>query len=823
MGNKNTREGLITEEIDIKSNDYSQSLKSKSTSAQLYPSQEQQKGVDFKIFVGIDFGTDGCGLAYAFKDNIINIHHHEENKYNGNSDSDDDQEQHTENRLNVDNDNKNEYVEIHKGFKDAYGPYDKSRTSVLIDGENQVQNVGGEAANLFVQAQNKDGWKLFERFKMNLYSDPNWERSEIIPKSKQLNKVDLEEMLIPTNGGDPYPSKHVFIAELQKLRKNAMDYLKMNFKQKKKLKFAYTDDDIQWILTVPAIWSDRAKEKMKLWAIEAQLININIKDQLKIVYEPDCASLSVQYACNKWGKSSSILPIDDKPIINGNNIENKGGTGGGGGGTEGDDGGGLITFDDSEDEDRDYGLIDMNKKHQEKRYNEELKDDQDEDDNNFMNDDEEEMKYTSKCYTSRLESQVIKLKDDEDPKIRLNNGDIYILVDAGGGTVDIACHRIIDSYAVEEILHPTGGKWGSMNIDQQFIQLLYKVFGKELIKDFENKNGGMWLQLLDNFCNASKASFYDSPNHDKKYHHITLPMNFAQFIVDYHDDDIDKVVQLLKEKSLKLFDENDLIKWKIGKWNDTTLQLHNKIFINQLFEEKTVAPIIKHLSSILEDEQLKQCKYLILVGGLSNSRYYQQRIYNEFGKRGGGIRKKLKIIIPDKPQLCVVEGAARYGIKPNYIQIRVLSQTYGIRIDYAKESLPNINKYGVGWLENNTYECNETHREYVKNIFSPFVKKNDAIKFNDKPFIQTYFRRHAKQKTIDIKIFASTLKVPLHVLQDECKELGEIQLLFNTNKHNQTNELEIKVEFWFNDTTLKCMAYPKGNRNMIREYQVNYL
>ena len=45
------------------------------------------------------------------------------------------------------------------------------------------------------------------------------------------------------------------------------------------------DDEIQWILTVPAIWSESAKNKMKDWIIKAGLVDATIKNQCIIVYE----------------------------------------------------------------------------------------------------------------------------------------------------------------------------------------------------------------------------------------------------------------------------------------------------------------------------------------------------------------------------------------------------------------------------------------------------------------------------------------------------------------------------------------------------------
>eukprot|EP01084_Bolivina_argentea_P289297 496736_1 len=46
-------------------------------------------------------------------------------------------------------------------------------------------------------------------------------------------------------------------------------------------------------MTVPAIWSEKAKYQMKQWMIDAELVDINIKDQCLIVYESDCAALAM--------------------------------------------------------------------------------------------------------------------------------------------------------------------------------------------------------------------------------------------------------------------------------------------------------------------------------------------------------------------------------------------------------------------------------------------------------------------------------------------------------------------------------------------------
>ena len=73
------------------------------------------KQSQFKLFVGIDFGTDGSGLAYADKDGNAFVH--------------------------------------------------KPKTSVLFDKDDQVLSVGSKTKAMFLGCKNvaERGWKLFEQ------------------------------------------------------------------------------------------------------------------------------------------------------------------------------------------------------------------------------------------------------------------------------------------------------------------------------------------------------------------------------------------------------------------------------------------------------------------------------------------------------------------------------------------------------------------------------------------------------------------------------------------------------------------------------------
>jgi len=115
---------------------------------------------------------------------------------------------------------------------------------------------------------------------------------------KQKDEIELRDELIATNE-KRLASSIVFIAAFKHLKSESLKFLK-----KKKIR-NILDNEIQWIITVPAIWSDSAKHKMRKWAIASGLIDENVSNQCKIVYEPDCASLAIQHYIKAKNKTNS--------------------------------------------------------------------------------------------------------------------------------------------------------------------------------------------------------------------------------------------------------------------------------------------------------------------------------------------------------------------------------------------------------------------------------------------------------------------------------------------------------------------------------------
>ena len=72
-----------------------------------------------------------------------------------------------------------------------------------------------------------------------------------------------------------------------------------------------------------------------------------------------------------------------------------------------------------------------------------------------------------------------------------NPGTRYMVVDCGGGTVDITVHELHDSLGtLREIHKATGGPHGSVGVDLEFERLLCDVFGADFIGQYKLKRYG---------------------------------------------------------------------------------------------------------------------------------------------------------------------------------------------------------------------------------------------------------------------------------------------------------------------------------------------
>ncbi|XP_052065218.1 heat shock 70 kDa protein 12A-like [Mytilus californianus] len=149
----------------------------------------------------------------------------------------------------------------------------KTPTSILLDDAGELVSFGYEAEDKYgklVKDKVKDFY-FFRRFKMALYKN--------IPTSLMvLNDVN----------GRPLLAETVFARAISALMKEFKDSITRHG-------IHLSTDEVRWVLTVPAIWSEAAKRFMRKSAEVAGIPD----NQLIIALEPEAASIYCQYVKSK--------------------------------------------------------------------------------------------------------------------------------------------------------------------------------------------------------------------------------------------------------------------------------------------------------------------------------------------------------------------------------------------------------------------------------------------------------------------------------------------------------------------------------------------
>ncbi|XP_052818079.1 heat shock 70 kDa protein 12A-like [Mya arenaria] len=168
---------------------------------------------------------------------------------------------------------------------------EKAPTSVLLNADKEICSFGYEAEKEYeekMESNEGDGYYFFVRFKMNLY------KTEKLSRETKLKDIRGKEM----------KAIEVFAKVIKYLAED------LNRRLKEQITCTSTDD-VLWVISVPAIWSDAAKQFMRE---AANMAGIEDKD-LKLALEPESASLycNLQSSC-KIVKADNTATLESFPV-----------------------------------------------------------------------------------------------------------------------------------------------------------------------------------------------------------------------------------------------------------------------------------------------------------------------------------------------------------------------------------------------------------------------------------------------------------------------------------------------------------------------------
>ncbi|KAG2464886.1 HS12A protein, partial [Polypterus senegalus] len=184
--------------------------------------------------VAIDFGTAYSGYCFIVKEDTSNI--------------------------------RNPHWVTEYGLK-----FYKIPTCALFNEHEELVKFGFDAVMAYKKMSPTDAslFYFFENFKMELY-----------------NKSCLKNLQLKAKNGKYLPAMTVFSESLHYMKEHVLKTINTSSSNA-----VFSEEDITWVLTVPAIWRPDAKQFMRQAAKKGGLINDINSENLVLALEPEAASL----------------------------------------------------------------------------------------------------------------------------------------------------------------------------------------------------------------------------------------------------------------------------------------------------------------------------------------------------------------------------------------------------------------------------------------------------------------------------------------------------------------------------------------------------
>jgi len=287
------------------------------------------------------------------------------------------------------------------------------------------------------------------------------------------------------------------------------------------------------------------------------------------------------------------------------------------------------------------------------------------------------------------ESSSLALYYDKSiPDLVKKENKTFMLIDAGGYSIDISIFKIIDKNGtIKQIIETQSLKLGLFDIGGKIIKIFKEIFGEKIIGKIKKNEPGDWIKFLndinkimENSYNINGIEIYEMKNYFGKKE--------GNYIYNNQSIKVDKInINFPLSLSSKIISENmNLINEKI-----------NEI-----------------INGIKRDKRLK-INNILVTGGLSRNKIFKEKLKSNFNDTENFI------YYISSYENIVSKGAVIHGIYPNKIKNRISPITLGIRKNNINDKRENIEL-----LVKKGEEINNHLVKYIK----PNSNEQDYIKIN---------------------------------------------------------------------------------------------
>nr|XP_054486743.1 heat shock 70 kDa protein 12A-like [Agelaius phoeniceus] len=348
-----------------------------------------------------------------------------------------------------------------------------------------------------------------------------------------------------------------------------------------------------------------------------------------------------------------------------------------------------------------------------------------------------------------------KKKFEDSPGIQ------YIVVDCGGGTIDITVHEIQENHCLKELHKASGGGWGGNRVDENFTNFLKEIFSDGVWGEYVKKHPTELQNMMYNFslqkCSASREAVYI-----RCYYNLT------------------RVAE--SKKDISKFFEN-----AVGAvWCDGTIMItYEKM--KSLFDY-SVNNIIFALREILSKPEMDKVQYILLVGGFACSIILRDAVRQAFSS-------KYHILCPMEAQAAIAKGAVLFGVNPHIITSRISCRTYGLSVcEKFDDAIHDIRKRRVSKAGDFIY---------CTGLFQKLVEIGESVNIH-KAAHYDFFPIEPDQTKVTFTFYCTKKQNAQYVDEEGMEMLGSCEVPSPATWLGLNRRLKVEIQFGLTEFKATC-------------------
>ena len=378
----------------------------------------------------------------------------------------------------------------------------------------------------------------------------------------------------------------------------------------------------------------------------------------------------------------------------------------------------------------------------------------------------------------------------------------YMVLDIGGGTVDITVHTKDDSGNIKVVIPPTGNASGGRKINDKFYDLLAELVVEKDRQHAKKKGYGPFH--FPKFC-----AFLEKEGKEGIHRAALSEMVYCDFeeqkqtFGNEKPGDGKSVRLILHRKFLRTYEDTlvEAVSARTSKmsYNEDMSTLEIKPSQMEDLFKPVVDGVISCSVTALQRVS-GNIDVIYIVGGFGGCRYTYEKLkkaihsYTKY--------QSIPLVVPLHHTYAVSQGAVIYRSHPEKITARVMDASYGIDCTVPfKEGIHD---------EHYAYYDPDTNEKRCKDVFLVYAKKGNTVSAGD-IFKDTLIPHRSKDTSARFNFYRAT-DLNIRYIVDKhgnqtMQELGsgltlDIPNPYNTPKSNR--KMEVSMDF--SSTEIKVQA-----------------